>query len=299
MNRLLSDVNSILHHLHPSNIEELTFKRYGSKNDGGYVIVSDLRFDDFLLSFGVGNDVNFELDVLKVIAGAHLYDDSIVKLPMSVEKSKFFSERIGEDGGLSLSKVLARLVKFNDLILKIDIEGSEWDLLDLASSVELSNFRQIVVEFHWLHEIVNENFRIKVLRVLEKVNKTHCVINAHPNNWSDPLIIENLQIPNVIEVTFLRRDGSFKIEPVNKIKGGAETLNTPCHPDKPEIYLIDPINDGQLNLSSNSIGISSKFIQDELMQQRDELMQQRDELMGSTIWKLTRPLRNLINFFKK
>jgi hypothetical protein len=38
---------------------------------------------------------------------------------------------------------------------------------------------------------------------------------------------------------------------------------------------------------------------DELTQQRDELTQQRDELLNSTIWKLTKPLRGLINLVKK
>jgi hypothetical protein len=38
---------------------------------------------------------------------------------------------------------------------------------------------------------------------------------------------------------------------------------------------------------------------DELTQQRDELTQQRDALLNSTIWKLTEPIRNLINFFKE
>jgi hypothetical protein len=38
---------------------------------------------------------------------------------------------------------------------------------------------------------------------------------------------------------------------------------------------------------------------DELTQQRDELTQQRDDLMDSTIWKVTKPLRNIVNFFKR
>jgi hypothetical protein len=38
---------------------------------------------------------------------------------------------------------------------------------------------------------------------------------------------------------------------------------------------------------------------DELTQQRDELTQQRDELLNSTIWKVTKPFRVLINFIKK
>ena len=38
---------------------------------------------------------------------------------------------------------------------------------------------------------------------------------------------------------------------------------------------------------------------DELTQQRDELTQQRDEIVDSTIWKLTNPLRKVIELFKK
>jgi len=38
---------------------------------------------------------------------------------------------------------------------------------------------------------------------------------------------------------------------------------------------------------------------DELTQQRDELTQQRDELLNSTIWKITKPWRVLIDVFKK
>ena len=36
----------------------------------------------------------------------------------------------------------------------------------------------------------------------------------------------------------------------------------------------------------------------ELIQQRDELIQQRDTLLNSTIWRLAKPLRDLINFLK-
>jgi hypothetical protein len=37
---------------------------------------------------------------------------------------------------------------------------------------------------------------------------------------------------------------------------------------------------------------------DELTQQRDELTQQRDEMINSTIWRVTKPLRNVVNLLK-
>jgi adenylate kinase family enzyme len=38
---------------------------------------------------------------------------------------------------------------------------------------------------------------------------------------------------------------------------------------------------------------------DELTQQRDELTQQRDEILNSTIWKTTKPIRQLLNMFNR
>ena len=306
MNNLLIDVNSILNYLQPITSNELPLKRLGSKNDGGYVIANDLFHDDFLISFGIGNDVNFEIEIVEVIAGAQLYDDSISNLPTLVPKSVFFSERIDTESGVSLTDALSRIVDFKDLILKIDIEGSEWNVLDEASGPELSKFRQIIVEFHWLSEIMNEDFRKKVLRVLKKISETHIVINSHPNNWSDVLVIENLQIPNVVEVTFLRREKSLWSSSICQVLAKSDLLNAPCNPDRPEIYLHSSIDSSLLNVNSKAVGIFSKTIcddltqqRDDLTQQRDDLTQQRDALLNSTIWKISWPLRYVFNFIKR
>ena len=40
-------------------------------------------------------------------------------------------------------------------------------------------------------------------------------------------------------------------------------------------------------------------LQEVLTEQRDQLTEQRNELVNSTIWRLSKPLRNLINFFKR
>jgi hypothetical protein len=320
MNELLRDANSILALLQPVVISELALKRFGSVNDGGYVIVNDLDHHDYLVSFGIGNDMNFEAQVVEKIAGAHLYDDSISLLPTPIQKTVFFPERIDFVQGLSLTHVLSRLINVYDLILKIDIEGSEWDIFDMATSDELIKFRQIVVEFHWLEGIVESNFRLKVLRVLKKIGMTHYVINSHPNNWSDVLFIENVFIPNVIEVTFFRRNENYEVKQRSKIDLENALLNAPCNPEMPEIYLNFPIDETLLNLNVGLLGLFSRTLRDELTQQRDELTQQRDELtqqrdeltqqrdeltqqrdelMNSTIWKLTKPLRDLINCLKK
>ena len=63
----------------PADLQEL--RRFGSSNDGGYLMIDDLNHSDFLISMGVADDVNFERDVVGKIAGVHLYDNSIDQLP--------------------------------------------------------------------------------------------------------------------------------------------------------------------------------------------------------------------------
>jgi hypothetical protein len=95
MNERLIAVNEILELLQPCFIQELEIKRIGSENDGGYVVVDDFKIDDFLISFGVGNDINFEAEMLQEISGAQLYDDSVSELPFQLERAVFFQQRVG------------------------------------------------------------------------------------------------------------------------------------------------------------------------------------------------------------
>ena len=60
--------------------------------------------------------------------------------------------------------------------MKIDVEGAEWNAFNETSSELLKNFRQIVVEFHSINDVVNgSNF-----------NKTMSVLNKQLDSSSSP-----------------------------------------------------------------------------------------------------------------
>jgi hypothetical protein len=82
----------------------------------------------------------------------------------------------------------------------------------------------------------------------------------------------------------------------NKIKSAAEKYN-----HIPRIMSFEQRFERMKLHSLELIQQRDELIQqrDELIQQRDELIQQRDELLNSTIWKITKPLRVLIDVFKK
>jgi len=108
------------------------------------------------------------------------------------------------------SLALAALPSDGDLLLQLDIEGAEYvALLDLCAE-HLARTRIIVAEFHGLRHLF-WRFGYRVMApVFEKVLASHAVVHAHPNNATIVLRRGDLAIPQVMELTFLRRDRAFK-----------------------------------------------------------------------------------------
>jgi hypothetical protein len=305
MNEPLARINKILRLLQPLPTNLDLAQRFGSLNDGGYVLINDLKKSDFLISMGVADDVDFELEISPLITGTHLYDFSIDDLPVPIPAGKFFKEKIGGDGRTTFHDVVLKTPNDLDLILKIDIEGSEWEAIDHVDGTLLNKFRQIVIEYHGLEQILVDEHYLQILRVLQKIDKSHFVLNVHGNNWGDTLSIENITLPSVFEVTYLRRD-SYQVKATNELdRKKLLNLNRPCNPNEPEIYFPNLVDFGHLSLESNSIGNYSRFLydaltqeRDALTQERDALTQERDALTKSTIWRVTSPYRSLCDLIK-
>ncbi|MCP4134868.1 MAG: hypothetical protein GY754_28090, partial [bacterium] len=64
------------------------------------------------------------------------------------------------------------------LVVKIDIEGAEWDSLLATSDAVLSNINQLGIEFHDLLE-----GDPKYTALIKKLKKTFYIVNIHYNNW--------------------------------------------------------------------------------------------------------------------
>jgi len=92
-----------------------------------------------------------------------------------------------------------------DLILKIDIEGCEWDVFDHATDAALSKLAQIICEFHDLSHLTDPVFRSRAQRVLEKLDKHFAPVHVHANNFGRLCNVANIPLPDVLEVTFASR----------------------------------------------------------------------------------------------
>ena len=92
--------------------------------------------------------------------------------------------------------------KNKNLILKMDVEGWEWEFLNYASEKTLDQFSQIVFEFH---DLTNPDMENKIIPALQKLNNTHQLVHVHANNLHPASYLADVMLPPVLEATYLRR----------------------------------------------------------------------------------------------
>jgi hypothetical protein len=119
-----------------------------------------------------------------------------------------------------------------DIILKMDIEGSEWDVLDNSSSESLSKLSQIICEFHGLGRLYEAPFHARALRVFHNLAQQFAVIHVHANNNGDMCNLANVAVPSTLEITFANRARYSFVE-------SNETFPTPLDaPNRPDLAEI-------------------------------------------------------------
>jgi hypothetical protein len=184
--------------------------RVGPPRDGGYVLFDYLCQDaDLLVSFGIGDDVSFELDFLRRYPAetALLFDPNIEKPP--VEHPKFhFSRAPALDG-------VGRMTP--DAAVKMDIEWDEWHLLEHVS------FRcaQLVMEAHLLpcvppsdcspyfrglYDRLNTVLFQRYADALQRLASDYHLCHAHTNNSLPPQWVLGRWLPPLWELTWVRKD---------------------------------------------------------------------------------------------
>ena len=211
------------------------FIRLGNQFDGGYVIVDTLECLDSVLSLGVGTDISFEVDLSKHVKRIDFYDYSVEHLPVEIANSTFFKLGVSgtsQPGFVSLEEAVSSFRIEDNILLKMDIESSEWDVLIHAPKGQLLRFHQIVVEFHGLLEISSEQKGNQILASLQKINETHKLVHLHVNNYEPVIIVAGVPIPNVLEATYLRADQDT-FEQFSLPRG--LNLNLPNNPNKLDV----------------------------------------------------------------
>ena len=225
---------SFLSLIQNSYLQTSELKRFGSDNDGGYVIYSIIDKETSVISCGIGNNASFDFQISTEVKDVYMYDHTIAHVKNLNSNMHFFKVGVGRESSdtyVSIPDIIEKN-KIQKSILKIDVEGMEWNIFDSLEAHVLNKFDQIIVEFHNLFEITSIEKSKLYFRVFSKLASCFSIINVHPNNWSESRILCGVPFADTLELTFLNKN----IKLVNNRK--MLNVNMPNDPVEPDFFLF-------------------------------------------------------------
>ena len=227
---------SLLKELQPVALKNCTLERFGEANDGGYLMCANLLGGvESGYSYGIAGYDQWGCDIsTRLNVALHQYDCFNTTVPACpAGRTTFHAECVGE----SRSTVEQRLFDTIDnqlarngdrgkhLVVKMDVEGAEWESLLSTSDEVLQRIDQLAIEFHWLQDEQKEwPFDNRYPALIQHLKKFFHVAHLHFNNHS---CIEGLDpFPGwAYEVLFVSR--RLGVEDPSRQAGGLHPSDAP------------------------------------------------------------------------
>jgi hypothetical protein len=199
--------------LRPYDTKSMAKRRVGPNHDGGYVLFDDFDNISTVYSFGIGQQTEFDRAFAEMGKQLYMFDHTISDILQPHDNFHFFRQGISgrNDPEQSIFTLDHHIEQCGhkgctDLALKMDVEGAEYEALIEASTDTLTQFRQIVIEVHWLSRLVEPTFRSEFVDCLEKINSKFTLCHVHANNCAPVIVIDGYVVADVLELTFVRSD---------------------------------------------------------------------------------------------
>jgi hypothetical protein len=211
--------------------------RCGGNFDGAYLLPDDLDGIRALFSPGVEAVASFETDMAARGMTCYMADASVVSPPLPDPAFRFVPKFLGlrnNDRYMTLDAwVNATEPGDHDLLLQMDVEGAEWTVLSSVSDSLLARFRIIVLEVHALGQLLDQYGRQIIMEVLARLLETHHIVHNHPNNLGRLHRRKGVSIPDVAELTFIRKDRTAAAGFVRRFPHPLDIENGPGLPPMP------------------------------------------------------------------
>jgi hypothetical protein len=184
--------------------------RIGGDGDGGYLVPDDLQGIVACFSPGVAATVAFETDLADRGIRSFMIDGSIQALPKAHPLFHFEAKFLGVSDAPGYTSLTTWVQDYGsssgDLILQMDIEGSEYGVLLSTEQTILERFRILIIEFHHLDWVFGQVGVDIGTAVFQRLLATHEIVHIHPNNASWPVRFRDYAAPPTMEFTLLRKD---------------------------------------------------------------------------------------------
>ena len=220
-------------------LENCELERFGTTNDGDYLLCGNLGHEvESAYSYGVGSDDSFGCDVSKRYGvPVHQYDCFDPSRP-SCEGGDFVfhdqcigpkrAETLSSQGTRVFDTLETQIESNGDaarrLIVKLDIEGAEWDSLLATPDEVLDRIDQMPIEFHRVDDAKTLDL---VRRLKTKFYPVALHFNNHACGGADPLPAWAFQVLWVNKrLGKLDENAPFPAAP-----SGLETPDSSVYPD--------------------------------------------------------------------
>jgi len=233
---------------------------------GYLVCSNALKQCENLITLGVGDDISFEIDfdkkknskiiqlydhtvnnalflriIVKYFRRLITFRTSMNNLTYSISNYINFLRFINKEN-VTLNKYkVVKIIKHNNEInlrnifqkiknnknlLKIDIEGSEYEIIDDIITYS-SKIKMLIVEFHWI------NKRKKIfINSIKKLKKKFDIIHLHANNYK--ALKNTNDIFDVIEITMVNKKVN-KFRKQFRVNFPIKKLDYECFPNNKKI----------------------------------------------------------------
>ena len=143
----------------------------------------------------------------------YMFDHTIEPLKFENAKLHFFQEGVAgrTDVSQNLFAITDHLrrhqINGDRLILKMDVEGAEFDAFEFIPDDTLHRFEQIILEVHWLNNLEDSDFRAQFCRIFQKLNRIFTLFHVHANNWDGPngfAVVCGIPVSPLLELSYIR-----------------------------------------------------------------------------------------------
>ena len=185
--------------------------RIGGASDGGYLIPNDLEGVEYCFSPGVGATSDFESHLATLNIKSFLADHSVDAPPVARPEFTFDRKFLAATDSETSFTLKSWRDKYlapgkHDLLLEMDIEGSEYEVIVSTPSDMLADFRIMVIEFHSLDKMFDP-FAYGVMKTcFEKILRHFDVVHIHPNNCCGRVKRRDIVVPRIMEFTFYNKN---------------------------------------------------------------------------------------------
>lgn len=222
-------INEFLNSIRPVNhIKDLI--RIGSDYDGGYLLPNELEGINYCYSAGVSDNSDFESHLttygIKCFLTDYSVDGPAKENPLFRFSKKFLGNKI-DLKSIRLDTWIQQNESDDQMLLKMDIEGAEYEVILNTPFDVLTKFRILVIEFHDFNMLNQKHSHSLISSTFYKLLRYFKVIHVHANNCCKSVKIAGDEIPQIMEFTFLRNDYFIESDLIIKFPHKLDEKNIP------------------------------------------------------------------------